>query len=149
MTVAENVLVCVTEASLSEVTVTVKPLEVPAAKPPGTCKPTLKLWAPPSNLGNKLSVLNPVAPSTSQLAASTSLVSNVTSKLSTVLPKFLIVRVQPIDAVSSYKTTIVATSLCGTVVWMAYRAYLNAELALIEKKYPFDDMESFSKTNWR
>ena len=55
----------------------------------------------------------------------------------------------PIDKNSSYKAMIMATLLCGTVVWVAYRAHLNAELAVYEKKYPFDDMESFSKTNWR
>ena len=55
----------------------------------------------------------------------------------------------PIDKKSSYKTMIMATLLFGTVIWVAYRAHLNAELAVYEKKYPFDDMESFSKTNWR
>ena len=55
----------------------------------------------------------------------------------------------PIDKKTSYKTTTIATLLCGTVIWIAYRARLNAELAVYEKKYPFYDMESFSKTNWR
>ena len=55
----------------------------------------------------------------------------------------------PIDKKASYKTTIIATLLCGTVIWIAYRARLNAELAVHEKKYPFNDMETFSKTNWR
>ena len=55
----------------------------------------------------------------------------------------------PIDKKLSHKTLIIATLLCGTVIWMAYRARLNAELAVYEKKYPFNDMETFSKTNWR
>ena len=55
----------------------------------------------------------------------------------------------PIDKNSSYKTMIIATLSCGTVVWIAYTAALTSELAVHEKKYPFDDMESFSKTNWR
>ena len=54
-----------------------------------------------------------------------------------------------IDSKSSYKTAIVATLLCGTVVWISYRAHLTAELSVLEKKYPFKDIESFSKTNWR
>lgn len=54
-----------------------------------------------------------------------------------------------IDKKSSYKIMILSTLFCGTVVWISYRARLNAELAVHEKKYPFDDMDSFSKTNWR
>ena len=55
----------------------------------------------------------------------------------------------PIDSNSYYRVTILVTLLCSTVVWMAYRAHLSAELAISQKKYPFYDMESFSKTNWR
>ena len=55
----------------------------------------------------------------------------------------------PMDSKSSYKTAIVATLLCGTVVWISYRAHLTAELAVFVKEYPFHDMESFSKTKWR
>ena len=55
----------------------------------------------------------------------------------------------PIDSNSYYRVTILVTLLCSTVVWMAYRAHLSAELAISQKKYPFYDMEGFSKTNWR
>ena len=55
----------------------------------------------------------------------------------------------PIDEKSSYITMIIATLLCGTIVWIAYQTSLTSELAIREKKYPFYDMESFSKTNWR
>lgn len=55
----------------------------------------------------------------------------------------------PIDAKSSYRTTIIVSLLCGTVIWIAYCARLSAELSIVEKKYPFQDMDSFSKTNWR
>ena len=55
----------------------------------------------------------------------------------------------PVDKKSSYKIMIMATLLCGTVIWIAYRAELNSKLAVLEKKFPFNDMESFSKTNWR
>ena len=55
----------------------------------------------------------------------------------------------PIDKKTSYKTMIIATLLCGTVVWIAYTARLTSELAIHKKKYAFDDMDSFSKTNWR
>ena len=55
----------------------------------------------------------------------------------------------PIDSESSYKTAIIAMLLCGTLIWISYRARLTAELSILEKKYPFKDLESFSKTNWR
>ena len=55
----------------------------------------------------------------------------------------------PIDSISSYKIAIVSKLLCGTVVWIAYRAGLTAELSVNNPKYPFTDMESFSSTNWR
>ena len=55
----------------------------------------------------------------------------------------------PIDSISSYKIAIVSKLLCGTVVWIAYRAGLTAELSVNHPKFPFTDMESFSKTNWR
>ena len=55
----------------------------------------------------------------------------------------------PIDSNSSYRVTILVTLLCSAIVWMAYRAHLSAELAISQKKYPFNDMESFSTTNWR
>ena len=55
----------------------------------------------------------------------------------------------PIDKKSSYKTMIIVTLLCSTVVWISYRARLNATLSVQKKEYLFHDMESFSNTNWR
>ena len=55
----------------------------------------------------------------------------------------------PMDTKSSYKTAIVATLLCGTVVWTSYNARLTAELTVSVKKLPFHDMEGLSKTKWR
>ena len=54
-----------------------------------------------------------------------------------------------IDNKSSYKTMIMTSLLCGSVIWFAYNGALTSELAIFEKKFPFYDMESFSKTNWR
>ena len=54
-----------------------------------------------------------------------------------------------IDSISSYKTVILSTLLCGTVIWIAYRAGLTTELSVRVKTYPFTDMKSFSKTDWR
>ena len=55
----------------------------------------------------------------------------------------------PIDKKTSYKTMIIVTLLCSTIVWIAYRARLSSMLAIQKKKYPFHNMEGFSKTNWR
>ena len=57
--------------------------------------------------------------------------------------------VTPIDSKFYYNSTIFVTLLCGTVVWISYRAGLTSELSIISKSYPFADMISFSKTNWR
>ena len=55
----------------------------------------------------------------------------------------------PVDSKESYKTVIFTSLLCGLVVWIFYRAYLTAELSDTERKYPFTDMNSLSKSNWR
>ena len=49
----------------------------------------------------------------------------------------------------SYRSTIFVSLLGGTLIWMAYRSCMTAEFNDFQKKYPFTDMESFSKTNWR
>ena len=53
------------------------------------------------------------------------------------------------DKLQAYKITIFISLLCGTVVWIAYRSYLTAELSVMIKSYPFHDLDSFSNTNWR
>ena len=54
-----------------------------------------------------------------------------------------------IDSKQFYRVTTVVTLLCGTVIWISYRSGLTAELSVTFKVYPFTDMVSFSKTNWR
>ena len=49
----------------------------------------------------------------------------------------------------SYKIISVTSMLGGVVIWIAYRAFLSAELAIVIKKNPFTDLESLSKTNFR
>ena len=57
--------------------------------------------------------------------------------------------VTPIDSKLYYNATIFVTLLCGTVIWISYRAGLTSELSVKSKSYPFTDMMTFSKTNWR
>ena len=54
-----------------------------------------------------------------------------------------------IDSKQFYRVTTVVSLLCGTVIWISYRSGLTAELSVTFKVYPFTDMVSFSKTNWR
>ena len=54
-----------------------------------------------------------------------------------------------IDSKKSYRSIIFISLLAGSIVWIFYRAYLTAELAIRIKKYPINDMESLSKTDWR
>ena len=57
--------------------------------------------------------------------------------------------VKKTDLYQSFKLTICVSLLCGTIVWISYRAKLTSELSVIDKHYPFTDLESFSGTNWR
>ena len=49
----------------------------------------------------------------------------------------------------SYKIISVTSMLGGVVIWIAYRAFLSAELAIVIKKNPFRNLESLSNTNFR
>ena len=39
--------------------------------------------------------------------------------------------------------------LAGLTVFVFYRGYLSAELSVRIKKFPFTDLKSLSKTDWR
>ena len=54
-----------------------------------------------------------------------------------------------IDSRKSYKTTVFVSLLCGMIVWMDYKSSLKAQFAVTIKKYPFQDLQSLSQTNWR
>ena len=54
-----------------------------------------------------------------------------------------------IDSKLSYKIMVYFSFLCGIVLWGSYNAALTAKLSVTFKKYPFFDMDSLSKTNWR
>ena len=49
----------------------------------------------------------------------------------------------------SYRSTIFTSLFSGTLIWMAYRSCMTAEFNDFLKKYPFTDMETFSRTDWR
>ena len=53
------------------------------------------------------------------------------------------------DNKHSYKCIILVSLLSGTIFWISYRAKLISELSIIDKRIPFTDLESFSKSNWR
>ena len=53
-----------------------------------------------------------------------------------------------IGSYQSYRILIFVYLLCSFVIWIEYRGYLNAELAIRVTKYPFTDLESLSKTDY-
>ena len=54
-----------------------------------------------------------------------------------------------LDSKRSYKAIVFVSLLGGLIIWIAYRSFLTAALSVVEKKYPFNDLESLSKTNWK
>ena len=54
-----------------------------------------------------------------------------------------------IDSKKTYRIIIFTSLLSGTIVWIMYRSYLTSELSIIQKVYPFTDMNGFSETSWR
>ena len=54
-----------------------------------------------------------------------------------------------IDSRKSYKAIIFVSLLGGVIIWIAYRSFLTAELSIRDKKYPFNDLTSLSKTDWK
>ena len=53
------------------------------------------------------------------------------------------------DSKQSYRSVVFISLLCGTVIWICYRAHLTAELSVTQKDYPFTDLETLSRTSWR
>ena len=54
-----------------------------------------------------------------------------------------------IDLIESYRLIIFFSLFCGLIVWSTYKAQLKASLTIVRKHYPFQDLESFSRTNWQ
>ena len=54
-----------------------------------------------------------------------------------------------IDSKKTYECIVFVSLLGGIIIWIAYQAFLTSVLAVFIKKYPFNDMHSLSKTNWR
>ena len=54
-----------------------------------------------------------------------------------------------IDSKQSYRLIIFLSLLCGLIVWSTYKAQLKAIMTIVSKAYPFQDLESFIKTNWQ
>ena len=54
-----------------------------------------------------------------------------------------------IDEKKSYKAIMILSLLGGSVIWIGFNASLTSALAIVVTKMPFNNFESFSKTNWR
>ena len=48
----------------------------------------------------------------------------------------------------AYKMILFTTLFFGNVVWMGYQASLTVDLSMPTNKLPFNDLESFSKSDW-
>ena len=53
-----------------------------------------------------------------------------------------------IDNFNSYKSLIFTSLLGGVVIWISYQAQLTSKLSIDLTKFPFNDLESLSKTNY-
>ena len=54
-----------------------------------------------------------------------------------------------IDSKRTYKFIVFVSLLGGIIIWISYRSFLIAVLSVNIKKYPFNDMYTLSKTDWR
>ena len=53
------------------------------------------------------------------------------------------------DQINSNKLVVFIILLSGVVIWTYYQASLTSKLAIKLEKYPFNDLLSFSQTNYR
>ena len=54
-----------------------------------------------------------------------------------------------LDLRKSYRIVVFTSLMCGTAVWIFYRAQMNAVLSIRSKSLPFTDLESIAETDWR
>ena len=54
-----------------------------------------------------------------------------------------------LDHVNSYKMVVFSSLLSGVVIWVYYRGSFTSKLAIKSVKYPFHDLNSFSKSNYK
>ena len=54
-----------------------------------------------------------------------------------------------IDHITSYKTLLFSIFLDGVIFWISYRAFLFTELSTKVNKYPFNDLDSLSKSGYK
>ena len=52
------------------------------------------------------------------------------------------------DNFNSYKSLVFTSLLGGVVIWISYQAELTSKLSIDLTKFPFNDLESLSKTNY-
>ena len=53
------------------------------------------------------------------------------------------------DGIGSYRLLIFFSLISGTIIWVSYRSFLTALLSITPKNYPFQDLESLAKSDWR
>ena len=53
-----------------------------------------------------------------------------------------------LDSKKSYKIVVFTSLICGTAIWICYRARMNAVLSIRSKSLPFTDLDSMAQTDW-
>lgn len=56
---------------------------------------------------------------------------------------------QTIDSKNSYKIVVFTSLFCGSMIWMFYRAQMNAVLSIRYKTLPFTDLDNIADTDWK
>ena len=54
-----------------------------------------------------------------------------------------------IDHITSYKTLLYASFLDGVIIWICYRAFLFSELSSKINKYPFSNLDTLAKSDYK
>ena len=54
-----------------------------------------------------------------------------------------------IDHITSYKTLLFTFFLDGVIIWICYRAFLFSELSSKINKYPFSDLDTLAKSDYK
>lgn len=53
-----------------------------------------------------------------------------------------------IDNFNSHKSLVITSLFGGLIIWASYNAQLTSRLSVDMKKYPFNDLETLSETNY-
>ena len=53
-----------------------------------------------------------------------------------------------IDNIGSYKAILFTSLAAGLIIWLDYKAFITSLLSISNVKYPFNDLDTLSKTDY-